>query len=550
MCERVNLTVLSSEIMHLSPPVSLLSTLSNRLVHSARRLFQTIARRVHIMFQLFTTEDPMDLDIDNDSMDLDYIDPSILPQFRPIDARSSHELLLMDLKQINASISDHFQSKRQQRSYRGLALRKSIVRTKPQPLSLSFLSNIDPAIIAMSRTSHRQSPTLRMAKPATKPMRSPPGPDVASQPAPEIRSQPAPTKPLNRSNSGSEELRGAVSNLNIAAQPRLELSNRRREKRRLVEAENAQRKAAEEAAKEAEAARLKAEIEARWRAEQEAQLLQSGTRRIPTSSLFPPLSESAERSIIEALAKRPINQVAKTPSGQRITRRDIGKVLPQPGTEDDRSGWLNDEIIAAYLEMVVAYGSSQKQQQQPSNKASAQQQTQTPRLHAFNAFFFTNLAKGGYAAVKRWAKKAKIGGSSLLDVEYVFIPVNKGGNHWTLCVVSPTRRIIEYFDSFHGSSTQVTAKVKEWLAGELGTKWKPEEWSVVEELGREGRGGGPRQNNMSDCGVFTVTTAKMIVLGVDPNAVSAADMPLQRRRMVAEILSGGFTGGFEPNITF
>ncbi|MDI1486463.1 MAG: hypothetical protein OHK93_005692 [Ramalina farinacea] len=535
------------------------------------------------MFQLFTTEDPMDLDIDNESMDLDYIDPSILPQFRPVDARSSHELLLMDLKSINASISDHFQFKRQQRSYRGLALRKSIVRNKPQPLSQSFLSNIDPAIIAMSRPSHREFPIVRMAKLATKPVRFPPGPgvasqpapqiesqsapqirsqpapDVAGQPAPQIRSQPAPdvtsqptlTKPLNRSNSGSEELRDAVSNLNIAAQPRLELSNRRREKRRLVEAENAQRKAAEEAAKEAEAARLKAEIEARWRAEQEAQLLQSGTRRIPTSSVFPPLSESAEESILEALAKRPTSQVAKTPSGQRITRRDIGKVLPQAGTEDDRSGWLNDEIIAAYLEMVVAYGSSQKQKQQQSNKSSPQQQqTQTPRLHAFNAFFFTNLAKGGYAGVKRWAKKAKIGGSSLLDVEYVFIPVNKGGNHWTLCVVSPTRRIIEYFDSFHGPSTQVTGKVKEWLAGELGNKWKPEEWSVVEEPGREGRGGGPRQNNMSDCGVFTVTTAKMIVLGVDPNAVSAADMPLQRRRMVAEILSGGFTGGFEPNITF
>ena len=504
------------------------------------------------MFQLIAAEDPMDLDIDNESMDLDYIDPSILPQFRPVDARSSHELLLMDLKQINASISDHFQSKRQQRSYREMAFRKSIVRTKPQPLSRSFLSNIDPAIIAISRTLHRPSPTSRMAKPATKPMINPPGPDVASRPVPDVASEPAPTKPLNRSNSASEELRGAVANLNIVAQPRLELSNRRREKRRLVEAENAQRKAAEEAAKETEAARLKAEIEARWRAEQEAQLLQSGTRRIPTSSIFPPLSESAEQSIIEALAKRPTNQVAKTPSGQRITRRDIGKVLPQPGTEDDRSGWLNDEIIAAYLEMVVAYGSSRKhqQQQQQQSNNSSPQQTQTPRLHAFNAFFFTNLARGGYASVKRWAKKAKIGGSSLLDVEYVFIPVNKGGNHWTLCVVSPTRRIIEYFDSFHGSSTHVTGKVKEWLAGELGTKWKPEEWNVVEEPGREGRGGGPRQNNMSDCGVFTVTTAKMIVLGVDPNAVSAADMPLQRRRMVAEILCGGFTGGFEPNITF
>lgn len=486
----------------------------------------------------------MDLDIDDESMDLDHIDPSILPQFRPVDARSSFELLLMDLNQINTSISDHFQSKRQQRSYRGLALRKSIVRTKPLPLSRSILSNIDPAIIAISNPSRYQSPTSRTAKPATEPMRNPPGPDLASQPAP--------TAPRNRSNSGSEELRGAVSNLNISSQPRLELSNRRREKRRLIEAENAQRKAAEEAAKQAEAARLKAEIEARWRAEQEAQLLQSGTRRIPTSPVFPPLSESAEQSIIEALAKRPTSQVAKTPSGQRITRRDIGKVLPQPGTEDDRLGWLNDEIIAAYLEMVVAYGTSQRQQKQQhqQEKPSLPRQTQTPRLHAFNAFFFTNLAKGGYASVKRWAKKAKIGGSSLLDVEYVFIPVNKGGNHWTLCVVSPSRRTIEYFDSFHGSSTQVTGKVKEWLAGELGPKWKAEEWSVVEEPGSEGRGGGPRQNNMSDCGVFTVTTAKMIMLGVDPNAVRAMDMPLQRRRMVAEILSGGFTGGFEPNITF
>ena len=119
-----------------------------------------------------------------------------------------------------------------------------------------------------------------------------------------------------------------------------------------------------------------------------------------------------------------------------------------------------------------------------------------------------------------------------------------------MVVVSPVRKTIEVFDSMHGDSRDKVATTKLWLKGELGRSYVESEWTVVEDPVYRGRGKGPTQNNINDCGVFAVTTAKMIVLGVDPMAVSAGDMPLQRRRLVAELLNGGFSGEFEPRVVF
>ena len=307
-----------------------------------------------------------------------------------------------------------------------------------------------------------------------------------------------------------------------------------------IAAEEKARKVKEEALEKARKDREEAEERARIKAEEEEERRKTGGRRIPKERVIQALPPGWDEKVHINMGKGMREQLAMTSVGNPLTRRDFGMVLPQPGTGDDPSGWLNDEIISGYLQAVVDYG----------HRAMGHPRGAKPRMHAFNPFFYTALKERGYDAVKRWSTRAKIGGNDLKNVEYVFIPCNPSKVHWTLVVVSPVRKTIEVFDSMHGSSLDKVETTKKWLRGELGRSYVDSEWTVVEDSEYRGRGKGPAQNNANDCGVFTVTTAKMIVLGVDPMAVSAGDMPLQRRCLVAELLNGGFSGDFEPHVVF
>ncbi|KZF19403.1 cysteine proteinase [Xylona heveae TC161] len=221
--------------------------------------------------------------------------------------------------------------------------------------------------------------------------------------------------------------------------------------------------------------------------------------------------------------------LAQTSTGGQITRRDLGTILP--GLRDRLGGWLNDEAVNAYIQSVVDYG-----QQERGDGIS--RRGETPQVHAFNTYFYKNLRERGVQSILRWSKRAKIGGKSLLKVEKVFIPVHEH-SHWTLIVVSPKDRTIEYFDSMNGKPDRFIKNVKKWLKEELGDKWDEDEWEVPAVVG-------PQQENGIDCGVFVSTTAKMIMLGIDPMSYSQRNIPAQRRRMVAELLNGGFSGDFAP----
>lgn len=311
-----------------------------------------------------------------------------------------------------------------------------------------------------------------------------------------------------------------------------------------AEAEEKARAEAEEIARlQAEAkerARTEEEERARLQAEAEEERRRT-TLRMPIDSVIQPLTQEWENTIADKLAHAPRFEVAQTKSGGEISRRDIGMVLPQHGTTDSSNGWLNDTIIDAYFQLIVTH---------VNEAAGLNRRGVTPKIHAFSNFFYNKLRDQGADQVKRWSSRAKVGGKNLLKVEWVFIPVNVHGSHWTLIAISPTRKTIEYYDSLHGSAMHQIRNIKAWLKGELGNDYKDEEWKVVEDPTRPGKGKGPTQSNGSDCGVFTVTTAKMISLGVDPMAVSASDMPTQRKRLVAELINGGFTGDFAPNIRF
>ena len=309
---------------------------------------------------------------------------------------------------------------------------------------------------------------------------------------------------------------------------------REREKQRV--AEEKARKEKEEAEAAAEKARLekaKAEEEARVAKEAEEERRRNIVREIPVEDVIQPLSDEWEAKVEAAMAQERNKVLAETSTGTTLTRKDFGTLFPQAG-RDPASGWLNDEVIMAYLQAIVNHG-----REVAGNKADA-----IPKYHAFNTFFFKNIRDKGVQSVKRWATKAKIGGQNLKSVERVFIPVHSGA-HWTLLVVSPIAQTIEYFDSMDGRTGPFVKAAQDWLKQEMGRHYKEEEWRVLLP-----EGGGPQQNNGSDCGVFTVTTAKMVMLGIEPMAYSSLDIPLQRKRMVAELMNGGFTADFAPNFTF
>ncbi len=315
----------------------------------------------------------------------------------------------------------------------------------------------------------------------------------------------------------------------------LEEAKLREEEKQRVTDEKA-RKEREEAEAAAEKARLekeKAEEAARAAKKAEEERKRNSAREIPVEKVIQPLAADWEAKVDAAMAKQRNIVIAKSSIGTALTRKDFGTLFPQAG-KDPAHGWLNDEIIMAYLQAVVDHG----------REISGYKDGDVPKYHAFNTFFFKNIRDKGVQSVKRWATRAKIGGKNLESVERVFIPVHSGA-HWTLLVISPMAHTIEYFDSMGGAAAPYTKAAKDWLKQEMGKSYKEEEWKIVLP-----EGGGPQQSNSSDCGVFTVTTAKMVLLGIDPTAYSSRDIPLQRKRMVAELMNGGFTADFAPNFTF
>lgn len=222
--------------------------------------------------------------------------------------------------------------------------------------------------------------------------------------------------------------------------------------------------------------------------------------------------------------KSPGGPVARSPSGDDLYPRDIATCF-------NKLSWLNDEIINSYLTILVQY-------LRQSNQNTANEK---PRFHAFNTFFYTTLRDKGYQGVRRWANRAKIGGEGLLDVKTVFIPVHES-SHWTLLVVRPADRAIEYFDSLDRLGRQGSRQVKnikEWLRGELGAKYDEDEWNVLKSISSQ-------QDNGSDCGVFLLTNAKAIALDIEPTAFGPADTQNLRTKIVAELMNGGLHGDFCP----
>jgi hypothetical protein len=245
--------------------------------------------------------------------------------------------------------------------------------------------------------------------------------------------------------------------------------------------------------------------------------------RYATRSLAKQKAEAARQTSgynIEPLSKEweaKVEHALKHGHGP-YTTHDLVKVVPPMGSKAT-SQWLNDETINGYLKLVTDLG----------NKS--QTATAVPKYYAFTSFFMTTLLEKGYEGIKRWSKRAKIDGKKLFDVQDVFIPINSGV-HWTVLVVSPKHRAIRYYDSLGGNGRPYVAAALRWLRGELGAAFVEGDWTI------DNAAPSPMQNNGSDCGVFAITTAKQLMLGRSPMGYGPKEIPIQRRRIVAELVAG------------
>ena len=262
----------------------------------------------------------------------------------------------------------------------------------------------------------------------------------------------------------------------------------------------------------------------------------SPTPNLPAGGRPRPSTTSTGIEIIEEARPRAEQQESRSPaefrplqpSPQAQATEEVNETAGATLRRHLPNG-ISEAEASAYLEWVANLGRHMVNQKEGD----------TPKYHAFGPAFYASLKKKGAKSVKTWASEAQIGGSTLLDVEQLFIPVIQADNHWSLLVVSPKAKTINYYDSLGSSARLHIRLVKTWLAQELGKAYRERDWSTPSGS----RGAGPRQAHRADCGIIACMTARMLVVGRDPMALDCTAEAIgdQWTSMKAE-LSGGLRG--------
>lgn len=99
----------------------------------------------------------------------------------------------------------------------------------------------------------------------------------------------------------------------------------------------------------------------------------------------------------------------------------------------DPRGWLNDEAVTAYSRLLF--------------------ERERKRTIIFSPYFFQGMQRSGYNGVKAWARKRGFQGAKILECQYILIPINENGNHWTLAAINPAKKRFEYYDSLNSTKS-------------------------------------------------------------------------------------------------
>lgn len=231
--------------------------------------------------------------------------------------------------------------------------------------------------------------------------------------------------------------------------------------------------------------------------------------------LFRPLKIEEAEDVSYGFYGGKSNEILIThePSNIEISRKALQCLKP--------GGWLNDEVINLYLELL-----KERERSEPNKFL---------KCHFFNTFFYKKLTSGerGYdfRAVRRWTTKNKLG-YTLIECEKVFVPIHKD-IHWCLAVINIKDNSFQYLDSFGCMDSHALQILEKYLMQETQdkcgieidtTSWKKES---INDL--------PLQKNRWDCGMFMIKYIDFYSRGL--NIFFSQDhMAYFRKKTAVEIL--------------
>ena len=253
-------------------------------------------------------------------------------------------------------------------------------------------------------------------------------------------------------------------------------------------------------------------------------------RKRPLKSIVEPLIPTWDDRVVNVAESRDLLKVVtKSREGTELRVKDFATLL-------GHHSWLNDEIINTYIEWIVH---AANEAAVADYRARAEKAPTVPRFIAHNSFFYENLKNKGASSTERLMKRKKAPGILLMEVDSVFVPICSG-SHWTIGVVRPAVKTIEYFDSMGNRPRLFFEIMRTWLKFQLKEKYIAEEWE-------EPSTACARQSNGYDCGVFVCTNAFCVALGLETSCYREHDMTQQRRNIAAVLINMGFNGDFAWN---
>ncbi|KAK3678122.1 hypothetical protein LTR78_002217 [Recurvomyces mirabilis] len=318
-----------------------------------------------------------------------------------------------------------------------------------------------------------------------------------------------------------------------------------KEKAAREEAERKQKAAREKAEQKEKAAREEAELEAEW-ALKMVELEQNAAHTVAAmnekwdqhqaeekakAAIIKPLTEEWAACLeTEMKFKSMEHVITQSPDGADLTRKDFGTLLAEVKS-DSTDAWLNDEIVNAWLSLIVT-----RKHEKTGYVKSAKA---VPNFVAYNSAWLTTVKAKGMEGIAGWSRRKGIKGEKLLKAEKIFFPINTGA-HWMMLVISPQDKKLDFLDSLDtGLSSNRTTfmhKARAWLAMELGKAYKAEEWKETGAVSSQ-------QTNGNDCGAFACFNALASASGKEYSEVLAKDMQNGRRVMGAALI--GFKGAFD-----
>jgi hypothetical protein len=242
--------------------------------------------------------------------------------------------------------------------------------------------------------------------------------------------------------------------------------------------------------------------------------------------LVAPLAEDEFQSLAQLAHEYGTNPAAELVklSSTTLTSHDFGTLLPRM-FNGDAKGWLNDNIINEYLELLLNHAHKKEGYIYVRGKGGS-----PPPVHAFKSQWYLSMEKDPKGTA-RWARPVHLLGEKLFACNLVLIPICHH-SHWRLLAIKPKERLIEYYDSLHGSGGPFTQLAKQWVQGVLQEHFVEAEWSISEDQKSE------EQANASDCGIFTLLNALVLLRGEEHNRVEVTNgMDDARLRVAATLVA-------------